>query len=51
MFGLRLTTIHNLHFLVHLMERIREAIRQDRLRDFRDEFFEKYGMADNESGF
>ncbi|MBP1972631.1 queuine tRNA-ribosyltransferase [Cohnella thailandensis] len=51
MFGLRLTTIHNLHFLVHLMEQVREAIRQDRLRDFRDEFFEKYGMANNESGF
>ncbi|RUS47695.1 tRNA guanosine(34) transglycosylase Tgt [Cohnella sp. AR92] len=51
MFGLRLTTIHNLHFLVHLMEQVREAIRQDRLRDFRDEFFEKYGMASNESGF
>ncbi|THF83824.1 tRNA guanosine(34) transglycosylase Tgt [Cohnella fermenti] len=51
MFGLRLTTIHNLHFLVHLMEQVREAIRQDRLQDFRDEFFEKYGMASNESGF
>lgn len=51
MFGLRLTSIHNLHFLVHLMEQVREAIREDRLRDFRDEFFEKYGMANNESGF
>ncbi|GIO12464.1 queuine tRNA-ribosyltransferase [Cohnella xylanilytica] len=51
MFGLRLTSIHNLHFLVHLMEQVREAIREDRLRDFRDEFFEKYGMAHNESGF
>jgi queuine tRNA-ribosyltransferase len=51
MFGLRLTTIHNLHFLVHLMDQVREAIREDRLRDFRDEFFERYGMAANESGF
>lgn len=51
MFGLRLTTIHNLHFLVELMRQIREAIREDRLRDFRDEFFEKYGMEHNESGF
>lgn len=51
MFGLRLTSIHNLHFLTHLMEQVREAIREDRLRDFRDEFFEKYGMANNESGF
>ncbi|MBN2984822.1 MULTISPECIES: tRNA guanosine(34) transglycosylase Tgt [Cohnella] len=51
MFGLRLTTIHNLHFLVSLMEQVRQAIREDRLGDFRDEFFEKYGMARNESGF
>jgi queuine tRNA-ribosyltransferase len=51
MFGLRLTTIHNLHFLVELMRQVREAIREDRLRDFRDEFFEKYGMERNESGF
>jgi queuine tRNA-ribosyltransferase len=44
-------TIHNLHFLVELMRQVREAIREDRLRDFRDEFFEKYGMEGNESGF
>lgn len=51
MFGLRLTTIHNLHFLVQLMVQVREAIREDRLGTFRDEFFEKYGMANNDSGF
>ncbi|MFC5402053.1 tRNA guanosine(34) transglycosylase Tgt [Cohnella soli] len=51
MFGLRLTTIHNLHFLVQLMAQVRDAIRNDRLGTFRDEFFEKYGMAGNESGF
>ncbi|BBI32558.1 tRNA guanosine(34) transglycosylase Tgt [Cohnella abietis] len=51
MFGLRLTTIHNLHFLVNLMAQVREAIREDRLGTFRDQFFEKYGMANNESGF
>lgn len=51
MFGLRLTTIHNLHFLVHLMAQVREAIREDRLGTFRDQFFEKYGMAHNDSGF
>ncbi|WEK55379.1 MAG: tRNA guanosine(34) transglycosylase Tgt [Candidatus Cohnella colombiensis] len=51
MFGLRLTTIHNLHFLVNLMSKVRDAIREDRLGSFRDEFFEQYGMAGNESGF
>lgn len=43
-FGLRLTTYHNLHFLLNLMEQVRQAIREDRLGDFREEFFEKYGF-------
>ncbi|AHK50001.1 MULTISPECIES: tRNA guanosine(34) transglycosylase Tgt [Bacillus] len=42
-FGIRLTTYHNLHFLLHLMEQVRQAIREDRLGDFREEFFERYG--------
>ncbi|MEC1627223.1 tRNA guanosine(34) transglycosylase Tgt [Bacillus mojavensis] len=42
-FGLRLTTYHNLHFLLHLMEQVRQAIREGRLGDFREEFFERYG--------
>ncbi|WP_026693799.1 tRNA guanosine(34) transglycosylase Tgt [Peribacillus kribbensis] len=42
--GIRLTTYHNLHFLVNLMEQVRQAIREDRLGDFREEFFEKYGF-------
>jgi len=43
-FGIRLTTYHNLHFLLKLMEQVRQAIREDRLGDFRDEFFERYGF-------
>ncbi|WIF96186.1 tRNA guanosine(34) transglycosylase Tgt [Caminicella sporogenes] len=39
----RLITYHNLYFLLKLMEKIREAIKNDRLLDFRKEFFEKYG--------
>lgn len=41
--GARLITTHNLHFLLKLMEQIRQAIREDRLLDFREEFFRKYG--------
>ncbi|MED9947937.1 tRNA guanosine(34) transglycosylase Tgt [Peptacetobacter sp.] len=41
--GARLITTHNLHFLLKLMENIRQAIREDRLLDFREEFFTKYG--------
>lgn len=50
-FGIRLTTNHNLHFLLNLMKQVRQAIMDDRLGDFRDEFFEAYGMKENKSGF
>ncbi|ASK63083.1 tRNA guanosine(34) transglycosylase Tgt [Virgibacillus phasianinus] len=43
-FGFRLTTYHNLHFLLKLMEQVREAISEDRLGDFKEAFFEKYGF-------
>jgi queuine tRNA-ribosyltransferase len=45
MFGLRLTSWHNIHFLLKLMEDVRKAISEDRLLDFRDEFFFEYGYA------
>ena len=41
--GPRLTTIHNLRFLINLMAQIRQAIREDSLLDFKKEFFKKYG--------
>ncbi|KOP64425.1 queuine tRNA-ribosyltransferase [Bacillus sp. FJAT-18019] len=50
-FGLRLTTYHNLHFLLNLMRNVRQSIMEDRLLDFRDEFFDKYGLHDNKKGF
>ncbi|HCO19383.1 MAG TPA: tRNA guanosine(34) transglycosylase Tgt [Tissierellales bacterium] len=43
--ALRLTTIHNLYFLIKLMERIREAIKEDRLLELKDEFYKKYGYT------
>ncbi|WP_186576296.1 tRNA guanosine(34) transglycosylase Tgt [Aquibacillus kalidii] len=43
-FGFRLTTYHNLYFLLKLMGQVREAIKEDRLGDFREEFFEQYGF-------
>lgn len=41
--GIRLTTIHNLYFLLDLMKKIRQAIIEDRLMDFKTEFFNKFG--------
>ena len=43
--GGRLTTIHNLRFLQNLMKDIRQAIMEDRLLDFKREFFYKYGYC------
>ena len=41
--GSRLLTTHNLHFLLNLMKNVRQAIEEDRLLDFKREFFAKYG--------
>lgn len=43
-FGMRLLSIHNLRFLLKLMEDIREAIEEDRLLELRDEVYERYGI-------
>ena len=41
-FGLRLMTYQNLAFLKHLMNEIRTAIKEDRLLDFKEEFYKQY---------
>ena len=41
--GIRLLSIHNLRFLTKLMERVKIEIENDRLLDFRDEFYKRYG--------
>ena len=40
--GPRLISYHNLYFLKNLMKNIRNAIQNDRLADFQQEFFSKY---------
>lgn len=40
--GARLLSLHNIKFLTDLMEDIKQAIREDRLLDFKDEFLKKY---------
>lgn len=40
--GLRLTTIHNLAYLIRLMHRVREAIKEERLKDLRKEIRQLY---------
>ncbi len=41
-FGARLLSIHNIRFLVRLMEEIREAIKDNRLLEYKEEFIKKY---------
>ena len=43
--GIRLISLHNLRFLTRLMEQVREAIENDNLLDFREEFYKKYGYS------
>ena len=51
-FGKRLLSIHNIHFLLNLTKQIREAIKEDRFGDFKEAFFEKYGLnTTNPRGF
>ncbi|MGL6248439.1 MAG: tRNA guanosine(34) transglycosylase Tgt [Culicoidibacterales bacterium] len=51
-FGIRLTSYHNTYFLLNIMKQVREAIKNDRLGDFKEEFFAKYGLNDaNSRGF
>lgn len=44
-YGFRLTTYHNLYFLLKLMKQVREAIKSDRLGDFKEAFFDQYGLS------
>ena len=42
-FGKRLLSIHNLRFLISIMEGARKAIKEDRFLEYKDEVLRKYG--------
>lgn len=44
-FGKRLLSIHNIRFLIRLMEQARQAIKEDRYGNFKKEVLEKFGDA------
>ncbi|MDO5715867.1 MAG: tRNA guanosine(34) transglycosylase Tgt [Tissierellia bacterium] len=44
--GMRLVTIHNLHFLLQLMEKIRDSIRGDYFLELKKDFYKSYGYID-----
>lgn len=43
--GQRLATYHNLHFLIKLMNDSREAIKEGRFKEFKDEFIKNYAQG------
>lgn len=42
-FGQRLLSLHNLRFLISIVEGAREAIKEDRFLEYKDEILKKYG--------
>ncbi len=46
-FGARLLSIHNIRFLIKLTEEIREAIKNDNLLEYKEEFISKYSKKNN----
>ncbi len=49
MLAARLNTLHNLHFLLDLMRRMRVAILAGEMEAFREEFWERYQVANAEA--
>lgn len=43
----RLASIHNLHFLLNMMQEIRDAISEDRFAEYRSDFYKRYDMSRN----
>ena len=41
-FGKRLLSIHNIRFLIRLTEELREAIKEDRILEYKEEFLKEY---------
>ncbi|NQU19440.1 tRNA-guanine transglycosylase, partial [bacterium] len=40
--GLRLVSLHNIHFFINLIHDIRQAIKEDRFLEFKDNFLNKF---------
>lgn len=49
--GARLISIHNVHFLENLMKDIRQSLKEDRFLEFKEDFYEKYGLNESDKDF
>ena len=45
------TSYHNLYFLINLMKNVRQAILDDNLLEFREDFIERYGYNHSKRNF
>ncbi|MDD4908110.1 MAG: tRNA guanosine(34) transglycosylase Tgt [Candidatus Omnitrophica bacterium] len=45
MLGMRLVSLHNIHFYLEMMRKAREAISRDRYTEFKKEFLERYDQC------
>ncbi len=51
MLGQRLLSIHNVNYLITLTKRIRQALKEDRFLEFKEEVYKEYGLYDNDKDF
>ena len=47
--GQRLLSVHNLRFLIRIMENIRQSIKEDRFLEYKKEFISNYSTINNKS--
>ena len=51
MLGQRLLSIHNVTYLVKLADNIRQAIKEDRFLEFKEQVYRDYGLNDSDKDF
>lgn len=51
MLGYRLLSIHNINYLLRLTENIREAIRNDRFMEYKEQVYREYGLHFSDKDF
>ncbi len=51
MLGQRLLSIHNIQFLVDLTSGIRQAIKEDRFIEFKEQIYHEYGLNESDKDF
>ena len=49
--GARLISIHNIQFLENLMKNIRLSIMENKFLEFKQKFYDKYGLNESDKDF